>query len=67
MGCVVCKADYLGDANGEEDERDECREELEDAEDVEYKVVGSASRSICAGIGVIASHLKVGGRSKGVD
>jgi len=56
MSCVVCKADNLGDADGEEDEGGECREELEDAEDMEDKVMGSAPRSFCAGIGVMVSH-----------
>jgi hypothetical protein len=56
MCCVVCQADDLGDADGEEDEGCECREELEDAEDMENKIMSSAPRSICAGIGVMMSH-----------
>ena len=59
---MVCKADDLGDANGEEDEGGECGEELENAEHMEDKVMGSASRSICAGTGVMASHLESRGR-----
>jgi hypothetical protein len=56
MGCVVCEADDLGDADGEEDERGECRKELEDAEDMEDKVMGSAPWGICASIGAMVSH-----------
>ena len=60
--CVACEADDLGEADGEEDEGDEGGEELEDAEEMEDEVVGSASWSICAGAGLIASHLEFGGQ-----